>query len=154
MPGLLRGVARVAVASGTATAVSNRVSRRQSDKWASQGQSATAYLSEQPPPAAPAAAPAPARPRHRARSRSDPAAEVPRRAAPAGRADGRGVRRPESQAARLSRVARVGLSQLWRVVVVLVITAGALMLLSALLAGFYVDDFEAALVSAAGLGLI
>lgn len=37
MPGLLRGVARVAVASGTATAVSNRVSRRQANKWAQQG---------------------------------------------------------------------------------------------------------------------
>jgi hypothetical protein len=36
MPGLLRGVARVAVASGTATAVSNRVSRRQGQKWANQ----------------------------------------------------------------------------------------------------------------------
>ena len=33
MPGLLRGVARVAVASGTATAVSNRVSRRQAERW-------------------------------------------------------------------------------------------------------------------------
>jgi hypothetical protein len=55
-------VARVAVASGTATAVSNRVSRRQANKWADQGQGAPAYLSEQPPPApaAPAAAPAPA----------------------------------------------------------------------------------------------
>ena len=31
---LLRGVARVAVISGTATAVSNRVSRRQADRWA------------------------------------------------------------------------------------------------------------------------
>jgi hypothetical protein len=29
MPGLLRGVARTAVVAGTATAVSNRVSRRQ-----------------------------------------------------------------------------------------------------------------------------
>jgi len=50
------------VASGTATAVSNRVSRRQANKWADQGQGAPAYLSEQPPPApaAPAAAPAPA----------------------------------------------------------------------------------------------
>jgi hypothetical protein len=38
MPGLLRGVARVAVASGTATAVSNRVSRRQANKWAQQGE--------------------------------------------------------------------------------------------------------------------
>src|SRR4051794_27585761 len=37
MPGLLRGVARVAVASGTATAVSNRVSRRQANKWSQQG---------------------------------------------------------------------------------------------------------------------
>jgi hypothetical protein len=34
MPGLLRGMARVAVVSGTATAVSNRVSRRQSERWA------------------------------------------------------------------------------------------------------------------------
>ena len=30
---LLRGVARVAVISGTATAVSNRVSRRQANRW-------------------------------------------------------------------------------------------------------------------------
>jgi putative oligomerization/nucleic acid binding protein len=36
MPGLLRGVARVAVVSGTATAVSNRVSRRQGERWAQQ----------------------------------------------------------------------------------------------------------------------
>jgi hypothetical protein len=50
MPGLLRGVARVAVASGTATAVSNRVSRRQAGKWADQGQGAPAYMAEQPPP--------------------------------------------------------------------------------------------------------
>jgi hypothetical protein len=33
MPGLLRGMARVAVISGTATAVSNNVSRRQSARW-------------------------------------------------------------------------------------------------------------------------
>ena len=39
MPGLLRGMARVAVVSGTATAVSNRVSRRQSNRWAEQDQS-------------------------------------------------------------------------------------------------------------------
>ncbi len=37
MPGLLRGVARTAVVAGTATAVSNRVSRRQAEKWAEQG---------------------------------------------------------------------------------------------------------------------
>ncbi|GIK78753.1 MAG: SHOCT domain-containing protein [Acidobacteria bacterium] len=34
MPGLLRGVARTAVVAGTATAVSNRVSRRQAERWA------------------------------------------------------------------------------------------------------------------------
>jgi len=34
MPGLLRGVARTAVVAGTATAVSNRVSRRQAGRWA------------------------------------------------------------------------------------------------------------------------
>ena len=33
MPGLLRGVARTAVVAGTATAVSNRVSRRQAGRW-------------------------------------------------------------------------------------------------------------------------
>ena len=38
MPGLLRGMARTAVVAGTATAVSNRVSRRQAGKWARQGQ--------------------------------------------------------------------------------------------------------------------
>jgi hypothetical protein len=36
MPGLLRGVARTAVVAGTATAVSNRVSRRQRERWAAQ----------------------------------------------------------------------------------------------------------------------
>jgi len=36
MPGLIRGVARTAVVAGTATAVSNRVSRRQANKWANQ----------------------------------------------------------------------------------------------------------------------
>ena len=36
MPGLLRGVARTAVIAGTATAVSNRVSRRQAGRWAAQ----------------------------------------------------------------------------------------------------------------------
>lgn len=38
MPGLLRGVARTAVVAGTATAVSNRVSRRQGNRWAQQEQ--------------------------------------------------------------------------------------------------------------------
>jgi hypothetical protein len=36
MPGLLRGIARTAVIAGTATAVSNRVSRRQAGRWAAQ----------------------------------------------------------------------------------------------------------------------
>ena len=36
MPGLLRGVARTAVVAGTATAVANRVSRRQAERWARQ----------------------------------------------------------------------------------------------------------------------
>ena len=40
MPGLLRGVARTAVIAGTATAVSNRVSRRQAGRWALNDQSA------------------------------------------------------------------------------------------------------------------
>ena len=48
MPGLLRGVARTAVVAGTATAVSNRVSRRQANRWASQG-SAPQYEEEAPP---------------------------------------------------------------------------------------------------------
>jgi Short C-terminal domain len=52
MPGLLRGMARTAVVAGTATAVSNRVSRRQYNKWNDQ------YQEEpQPAPAAPAPAP-------------------------------------------------------------------------------------------------
>lgn len=37
MPGLLRGVVRTAVVAGTATAVSNRVSRRQAQRWQRQG---------------------------------------------------------------------------------------------------------------------
>jgi Short C-terminal domain len=57
MPGLLRGVARTAVIAGTATAVSNRVSRRQANRWASQGdQRYGADPSYQEPPAPQAAA--------------------------------------------------------------------------------------------------
>ncbi|MFJ8107242.1 SHOCT domain-containing protein [Streptomyces sp. NPDC096132] len=56
MPGLLRGVARTAVVAGTATAVSNRVSRRQQGRWAAQeaGQAPQAYQQpayQEPPPA-------------------------------------------------------------------------------------------------------
>jgi hypothetical protein len=59
MPGLLRGVARTAVVAGTATAVSNRVSRRQANRWAEQepaGQPQQAYEPEPayaPPPPPP-----------------------------------------------------------------------------------------------------
>jgi hypothetical protein len=53
--GLLRGVARTAVIAGTATAVSNRVSRRQAGRW--QAQEDQQYAEQQqyaqaPPPAA------------------------------------------------------------------------------------------------------
>jgi len=56
MPGLLRGVARTAVIAGTATSVSNRVSRRQAGRWAQQD-AQQQYQEpppqyQQPPPAA------------------------------------------------------------------------------------------------------
>ena len=58
MPGLLRGVARTAVVAGTATAVSNRVSRRQANRWAQQEEQQYAQPQyQQAPPPAPAAAP-------------------------------------------------------------------------------------------------
>ncbi|MBV9323220.1 MAG: SHOCT domain-containing protein [Chloroflexi bacterium] len=56
MPGLIRGVARTAVVAGTATAVSNRVSRRQAGRWAdeNQAQQQQMYASQpayaEPPP--------------------------------------------------------------------------------------------------------
>jgi hypothetical protein len=56
---LIRAMARTAVVAGTATAVSNRVSRRQANRWAAQDQAAydqSAYEQAPPPPAA--AAPA------------------------------------------------------------------------------------------------
>jgi hypothetical protein len=62
MPGLVRGVARTAVIAGTATAVSNNVSRRQQGRWAQKEQQsqADAYAQQQyqqaPPPPPPAAA--------------------------------------------------------------------------------------------------
>jgi multidrug resistance efflux pump len=57
--GLLRGMARTAVVAGTATAVSNRVSRRQADRWQQQeyaqqaeyAQQQAAYAAPPPPPA-------------------------------------------------------------------------------------------------------
>jgi hypothetical protein len=63
MPGLLRGVARTAVVAGTATAVSNRVSRRQASRWQQQGYYDEPEPAQQAPPpqyvAAPPAAAAP-----------------------------------------------------------------------------------------------
>jgi hypothetical protein len=56
--GLLRGVARTAVVAGTATAVSNRVSRRQANRWADQDQAA--YAQQQPQQDAAPQAPPPA----------------------------------------------------------------------------------------------
>jgi hypothetical protein len=58
MPGLLRGVARTAVIAGTATSVSNRVSRRQANRWAAQDTQQYEQPPQQyaaPPPAAPPA---------------------------------------------------------------------------------------------------
>ena len=59
MPGLLRGVARTAAVAGTATAVSNRVSRRQANRWSQQGggyaeEPQQQYQPEPAPPPAPA----------------------------------------------------------------------------------------------------
>ena len=59
MPGLLRGVARTAVIAGTATSVSNRVSRRQARRWGEQDQQQyepePTYQQAPPPPPPPAA---------------------------------------------------------------------------------------------------
>ena len=54
MPRLMRGIARTAVVAGTATVVSNRVSRRQAGRWAAQDQQASEQQAP-PPPAAAAA---------------------------------------------------------------------------------------------------
>jgi hypothetical protein len=64
--GLIGGMARTAVVAGTATAVSNRVSRRQAGRWSEQDQqeyAAQQYNQQQqvqqayaPPPPAPAPA--------------------------------------------------------------------------------------------------
>jgi hypothetical protein len=52
MPGLLRGVARTAVIAGTATAVSNRVSRRQAARWSDQAAADQSQAAAPPPPPA------------------------------------------------------------------------------------------------------
>ena len=56
MPGLLRGVACTAVIAGTATSVSNRVSRRQAQRLGAQE---SAGYEQQPPPPQQYAEPAP-----------------------------------------------------------------------------------------------
>jgi transcription initiation factor TFIID subunit TAF12 len=60
--GLLGGMARTAVVAGTATAVSNRVSRRQANRWAqddqAQYQQQQQQYAQQPVYAAPPPAPA------------------------------------------------------------------------------------------------
>jgi hypothetical protein len=56
MPGLLRGMARTAAVAGTATAVSNRVSRRQYSRWS--GQDSYGAAPPEPPPAPPPPQPA------------------------------------------------------------------------------------------------
>jgi Short C-terminal domain len=50
MPGLIRGVARTAVVAGTATAVSNRVSRRQANRWSQQYEEQNPQPQYAPPP--------------------------------------------------------------------------------------------------------
>jgi hypothetical protein len=50
MPGLIRGVARTAVVAGTATAVSNNVSRRQAGRWAEQQPQQQPQPQYAPPP--------------------------------------------------------------------------------------------------------
>jgi hypothetical protein len=52
MPRLLRGIARTAVVAGTATAVSNRVSRRQAGRWAAQGEPQAAEPADEQAPVA------------------------------------------------------------------------------------------------------
>ncbi len=86
---LLRGMARTAVIAGTATTVSNRVSRRQANKWAQQDAEQAPPQQQYAPP--PEAAPAPAAPTE---SRVDKLTQLAA-AEGAGRAHRRGVRRRE-----------------------------------------------------------
>ena len=97
MPGLLRGVARTAVIAGTATAVSNRVSRRQATRWSQQGTNPydqPAYAEPAPRGGAAATAAAAARP--------DRAADEARRPQGPGHPHGGGVRDAEGTPARLT----------------------------------------------------
>ena len=53
--GLIGGMARTAVVAGTATAVSNRVSRRQANRWAAQDEAQPGYMAPVQSAPAPAA---------------------------------------------------------------------------------------------------
>ena len=74
MPGLIRGVARTAVVAGTATAVSNRVSRRQANRWADQEQAQ--YAQQAPPPQYSEPAPPPPPPPPPPAAAPDPIAQL------------------------------------------------------------------------------
>ena len=72
--GLIGGIARTAVVAGTATAVSNRVSRRQANRWAEKDQQqadAEAYEQEQAAPPQQAYAPPPPPPQPQAPAETD-----------------------------------------------------------------------------------
>ena len=90
MPGLIRGVARTAVIAGTATAVSNGVSRRQYGRWEKKAQEEQAQQQPQQAVAQPAPAPA-ARIR---RARRGAKQNGPARPLPAGRALSRAAAAP------------------------------------------------------------
>ena len=62
MPRLMRTMARTAVVAGTATSVSNRVSRRQADRWQTQADAQAYQQQQQAAPQAPMAPPPPAAP--------------------------------------------------------------------------------------------
>jgi hypothetical protein len=62
MPGLIRGVARTAVIAGTATSVSNRVSRRQARRWGAEEAAQEPPPQQYAPPPQQYAAPAPEAP--------------------------------------------------------------------------------------------
>ena len=57
--GLIGGMARTAVVAGTATAVSNRVSRRQANRWSAQQEPAPPPQQQYQEPPPPANAPPP-----------------------------------------------------------------------------------------------
>jgi hypothetical protein len=56
MPRLLRGIARTAAVAGTATVVSNRVSRRQAGRWAAEDQQQAQQQDQEQQAAVPAQA--------------------------------------------------------------------------------------------------